>query len=291
MSTLFPQVKEWYVIDGVELSNHGFSIESISTSVADRKGENITTPGIHGDIFREKRLTARKESWTVWITDADQATGAVSSNEVTKRQKFNDNYDDFMRLLNKLPEQLALSKRTGTPLAYDERVASCEVAGGFSIDDHAELGFARFTVDVNFPDPRWYRPTNTTETHTMTAATSHPFTIAVGQIGTAPVTYMTITFTCTSGTMTNPRLLNSTYASSNTQIGFTGSLTSGQSVVIDTQNLTIKKGGVNVIASLYRNGSRQDWMELFPTSTNSLVFSTTGTATGTVSIVYKKAYF
>lgn len=285
MSTIFPQVAEWYEIDGIELSNNGFAIESVATSVPDRKGENVSSPVIHGDIFREKRLTARRESWVVWISDADPTTGAVSSSDATRRTQFATNYDTFMRLLNKLPEQLSLVKQPSA------RVASCEVASGFSIDDHAELGFSRFTVDVNFPDPRWYDASNTTNTQTMTAAASQAFTITSANIGTAPVTYMTITFTCTSGTMTNPRLLNSTYANSLTQIGYTGSLTSGQSVIISTSDLTVTKGGTNVISSLYRSGVRQDWMELFPAATNSLVFSTTGSATGTVSIVYKKAYF
>jgi hypothetical protein len=285
MSTIFPQVKEWYEIDGIELSNNGFAIESVATSVPDRKGENASSPVIHGDLFREKRLTARRESWVVWISDADPTTGAVSSDDATRRTQFADNYDTFMRLLNKLPEQLSLVKQPSA------RVASCEVAGGFTIDDHAELGFSRFTVDVNFPDPRWYDASNTTNTQTMTASASKAFTITPANIGTAPVTYMTITFTCTSGTMTNPRLLNSTYANSLTQIGYTGSLTSGESVVISTSDLTVTKGGTNVISSLYRSGTRQDWMELFPAATNSLVFSTTGSATGTVSIVYKKAYF
>lgn len=291
MSTIFPQVAEWYEIDGVELSNNGFAIESVATSVPDRKGENVSSPVIHGDIFREKRLTARRESWVVWISDADPTTGAVSSSDATRRTQFATNYDTFMRLLNKLPEQLSLVKQPSA------RVTSCEVAGGFSIDDHAELGFSRFTVDVNFPDPRWYDASATTNTQTMTAARSKAFTITAADIGTAPVTYMTITFTNThaSENMVNPRLLNSTYANSLTQIGYTGTLTPGQSVIISTSDLTVTKGGTNVISSLYRSGVRQDWMELFPAATNSLVFSTdpapTAVATGTVSIVYKKAYF
>jgi len=285
MSTIFPQVKEWYEIDGVELSTHGYSIESINNSTPDRKGENASSPVIHGDLFREKRLTSRRETWVMWVSDADPDTGVVSSDDATRRSQFDENYDHVMRLLNKLPAQLEIVKQPSGRVAYGE------VASGFSMDDHRELGFTRFNVEVNFPDPRWYESTTTTETQTLTAGTSKAFTIPPGQIGTAPVTYMTITFTCTSGTMTNPRLLNSTYASSLTQIGYTGSLTSGQSVVIDTQNLTLKKNGTNDIANLYRSGSRQDWMELFPTGTNSLVFSTTATATGTVSIEYKRAYF
>lgn len=285
MSTIFPQVKEWYEIDGVQLSTHGYSIESINNSTPDRKGDNASSPVIHGDLFREKRLTSRRETWVVWVSDANPTTGAVSSNEATRRSQFNDNYDTVMRLLNKLPAQLAIVKQPSGRVAYGE------VSSGFSMEDHRELGFTRFNVEVNFPDPRWYESTTTTETQTLTAGTSKAFTISNANIGTAPVTYMTVTFSCTSGTMTNPRLLNSTYASSLTQIGYTGSLTSGQSVVISTENLTMTKGGTNVIADLYRSGSRQDWMELFPATTNSLVFSTSATATGTVSIVYKKAYF
>ena len=97
MSTIFPNVREWYEIDGVELSTHGYSIETVTNSIPDRKGENVSSPVIHGDVFREKRLTSRRENWTVWISDADPSTGAVSSTESTRRSQFNSNYDTFMR--------------------------------------------------------------------------------------------------------------------------------------------------------------------------------------------------
>ena len=72
---------------------------------------------------------------------------------------------------------------------------------------------------------------------------------------------------------------------------YSGTISSGTSIVIDTDALTIKTGtGTNVSASLYRTGSVQDWMVLHPT-TNTLTFSVDGTSSrGSCTISYQRAY-
>jgi hypothetical protein len=99
---------------------------------------------------------------------------------------------------------------------------------------------------------------------------------------------MTITFTSTNN-LTNPRLVNETYASSQTAIGYNGTIPTGQSVVIDTDALTLKKNNVNDIANLYRAGARQSWFEIFPLSNTISCSRTSGS--GTVTISYRKAYY
>lgn len=295
MSTIFPNVREWYEIDGVELSTHGYSIETITNSIPDRKGENVSSPVIHGDLFREKRLNPRNESWTIWITDADPSTGAVSSTEAVRRSQFNKNYDTVMNLLNKFSSELVVTKKLIDPTMATSNVVSrqakAEIAGGFNLDDHRELGIVKFSVDVRFLDPRWYDTSDSTATGTLSSATTTSFNVTAANVGTAPVNKMTITFAAGTGqSLTNPRLAN-TIGSTTVQIGYTGTISAGQSVIIDTENLTMTKGGTNVISDLYRAGSRQDWMEFSANQTNAMVFSTTATSSGTVTISYKKAYF
>lgn len=292
MSTVLPKFLEWYEIDGVEFANHGYSISSISKGHAEHRGNNVETPSVHGVQWREKRLAARAETWNIWITDNEPTSGSVAATEELRRQQFNTNYDTVMRVLTKLPSLMTVKhyRRNGGSTAV--RVGYAEIASAFNIDDHKDLNVAQFSVEAIFPDPRWYDESNLSPslTATISSGTSASVACSQTQVGTAPVTYMTVTFTATSGyTLVNPRLTNSTYASSTSVIGYTGSIASTTSVVIDTDALTCKTGtGTNVISGLYRYGARQDWMELFPT-TNSLAFTCTS-GRGTVTIAYKRAY-
>ena len=293
MSTLLPKFQEWYEIDGVEFATHGYWISSVERGVAERRGVNVESPAIHGAQWREKRFGIRGESWVIVVTDADPSTGAVAATEEARRVQFNSNMDTVMRIINKLPALLTVRhyRITGTsPTTRTVRVAYAEISSAFQISDNKELGYAQFSVDVLFPDPRWYDETNTTLTGTLSGATSASVACTQANVGTAPVTYMTITFVATSGyTLVNPRLTNSTYAASTSVIGYTGTISSAASVVIDTDALTVTDGaGTNLVSGLYRTGSRQDWMEFFP-SANTLTFTCTS-GRGTLSVAYKRAY-
>jgi hypothetical protein len=293
MSTTMPQFKEWYVVDGVEFATPGYWIGSVDKGNPERKGQNVDTPSIHGSQWREKRLGVRAETWTIVVTDADPVSGSVSSTEEQRRTQFNSNYDTVMRVINKLPQLLTIDHyriSSSSPVTRTVRRAYGEIISAFQISDHRELGYSQFSVDVIFPDPRWYDTSNTTLTSTISSGTSASVACTQTNVGTAPVTYMTITFASTVGySLVDPKLTNSTYVSSTSVIGYTGTISSGASVVIDTDALTVKDGGgTNLISGLYRYGARQDWMELFPT-TNTLTFSC-ASGRGTVSIAYKKAY-
>lgn len=293
MSTAFPKVLEYYVVNDIELATHGYMISSIERGIPGRKGENFTSGSIHGDQWREKRLTPRTETWTVWICDAHPTTGVVPSTDAGKRAQFNQNYDTVFNLFGRMQELLTIVHYRvdpANPSVYSTRVGYGEVVSSISVGDNSLLNYVEFSVEVSFPDPRWFSPTTVSPglTATKSSGAAVPITCLAADVGTAPVTYMTITITST-GTLVNPRISNTTYPSSPSVIGFNGSLTSGQSVIINTDALTVTKASVNSISSLYRTGSRQSWFELFPEDNDLSFFSTSGT--GTVSITYRKAYF
>ena len=297
MSLVLPKFSEWYTVDNVEFASHAYWIADVSKGHAGRKGKDIDIPSIHGSAWREKRFEARKESWTIVITDANPTTGVTAATEASRRAQFNENYDAVMSILNKTGSQLLINHNRIDPnnsSLIEVRTAYGEITGNYDIDEHKDLLYAQFSVDVEYADPRWYDVSVLSPALSATistAASVASVTNTSASIGTAPVTYMTITFAPTGGdSLINPRLTNSTY-SSQSIIGYTGTIASGQSVVIDTENLTMKTGtGTNVISSLYRSGSRQDWMVLFP-ETNTLTFSVTGTTSrGTCTISHKRAF-
>jgi len=295
MSTLLPRFTEWYTIDGTEFANHGFWINAITKSHAGKKGNDIDVPSIHGVAWREKRFTSRTETWNITITDANPTTGIVATTEAGRRSQFNANYDTVMAILTSTNQLTIAHSRINVASSgtVDTRYGYGEITSSFNMDDHKTLTYCEFTVDVVFADPRWYDYANyspslvgTISTASLTASVSNSAAV----IGTAPVTYMTITFAATTQNLVNPRLTNQTYSSTSV-IGYTGTVTAGTSIVINTEALTVKTGtGTNVISGLYRSGTRQDWMVLFPT-TNTLVFSQNSTAgRGTCTIDYKRAY-
>jgi hypothetical protein len=158
--------------------------------------------------------------------------------------------------------------------------------------------YSQFGVDVNFPDPRWYEETGEETTLTANLVSASSTSVAhngSSQAGTAPITYMQIIFQGGSGGLVNPKLTNSTYPNSTSTIGYTGTIAAGHKVYIDTDSLSLETWNpatpsvyTNAISGLYRYGSRQDWMEIFPTS-NTLTFSATS-GQGTITIIYKKTY-
>lgn len=290
MSTVLPKVLEWYDVNGTELATHGYMLSRVDRGVAGKKGENVGSGIIHGSQWREKRLEVRSETWTIWISDNDPVSGSVATSEQARRAQFNENYDTVFNLLNEMPQLLTITHvriNPDNPAQYLSRVAYGEITSPILVSDHRELNYTEFTVEVQYPDPRWFSLTSTSASAAFSGS-NVAVPMSASAVGTAPVTYMTITFNSTSS-LNNPRLTNETYAGSLSSIGFNGTIPSGQSVVIDTDALTLERNAVNDIGNLYRAGARQSWFELFPIN-NDVTFSATS-GTGTVSISYRKAYY
>lgn len=299
ITTVHPLFTEWYTVNGESMATYGWSIESISTGLPERKGENVTSPIMHGSLFREKRFGPRTDTWNIWVCDADPETGVIPESEEAKRAQFNENMDYVNRILNCLTPNglnngaLEVQKHylstVGAPV--DTVLTTyAEVSSPYSYDDAKQFNCATISVDVLYPNPLWIGG-STTATVNGSSGAGTTSSIASTSIGNAPITSMTITITANSGqTVVNPIVTNGTLANYPSQIGYTGTLTSLQSVVIDTSAYTITKASSNVISALFRSGYRQDWFELFPGQSNTIVASSTS-GSFTVAISYNKVFF
>ena len=180
----------------------------------------------------------------------------------------------------------------GTAYGTIERVAYGEVVSSYSIDDPRQFNYAIFSIEVVFPDPRWYDTASTS----LLVTKGTNLSVGASTIGNAPVTDMVITITASGGSLVDPYLANSTLAQYPSGIGHTGTILSGDSVTINTSTMAVLKtvSGIpgNAISSLLRVGLRQDWMELYPSQTNTLSLQAgiTSTGSGTASVVFTKAY-
>lgn len=278
------------MVNGVELATHGFMLSSIERGIPAKKGDNVGSPIIHGSQFREKRLDVRSETWTIWISDNDPVSGSVAATETGRRSQFNENYDTVFNLLNEMPELLTVEHvmvNPSNPAVYESRIGYAEVVSAVTVSDHRDLNTTEFSVEVQFPDPRWFSPANFSASAAFSGS-NIALPVPSGAVGTAPITYMTITFTSTSS-LTSPKLTNETYPSSLSVVGFTGTIPTGQSVILDTDSLTLERNGVNDISKLFRAGARQSWFEIFPIA-NDITFSAVS-GTGTVAISYRKTFY
>jgi len=290
MATVLPNVLEWYDVNGVELATHGYMLSSIERGIPNKKGENVGSPIIHGTQWREKRLDARTETWSIWISDADPITGVISATEAGRRSQFNKNYDTVFTLLNEMPELLTVTHvriDPSNPSVYSSRVCYGEVVQSVNVSDYRDFNVATFDVEVQFPDPRWFSVGSFSSTVSY-AGSNIAVPMLATAVGTAPTTYMTVTFTSTSN-LTSPKITNETYPDSLSSLGYTGAIPNGQSVIIDTDALTLTKNGVNDISKLYRAGARQSWFEIFPGANDITLSATSGT--GSVTISYRKAFY
>lgn len=300
-TTVHPLYSEYYVVNGESMATYGWGIESITTGLPERKGENVTSPIMHGNIFREKRFGGRTDTWNIWVCDADPTTGAIPATENGKRAQFNANMDYVNRILNGLTPsglnngslQITKTYLTGTGPSGPTTAsltAYGEVAAAYSYEDAKQFNYALLSVEVFYPNPLWFDQSTTIKT--LDGSPSEPsITVSMNEIGNAPVTSLVIEITPKSGeTVTNPIVSNTSLTDYPISIGFIGTLTSGQTVTIDTSNYTVYKNTSIAIASLYRSGYRQDWFELYPTMDNTVTgLSVSGEFD--ISLTYKKAYF
>jgi len=465
VTNVHPLFSEWFTVNGESMATYGWSVESVTTGLPERKGENVTSPIMHGSMFREKRFGPRTDTWNIWVCDADPVTGVIPDAENDKRAQFNENMDYVNRIFNSLTpvglengslliekhyqiftpqigdigpgggyifitpttvgnttgkyfevapfstevsriwaqpayqnalitgadglilgtgyqntldivnqgnndpalsaakycdvltyggvsdwflpskneinairtnliyplnlgdfnslapyassseydaneiwaQTLNISATVGTQFRYFKDAsynvravrsftftedkylnAYAEVSGSYSYEDAKQFNCATFSVEITYPNPLWQEPD--TATFSLTGS-SVPLTYSVPSVsfGNAPVTSMVITITANGGAVVNPIITNGVLSNYPSQIGYTGTIPSGQSVVIDTSNYTVTLNSNNAISSVFRGGYRQEWFEFLAGVTNPItVQSTSGNFT--VSFAYKKAY-
>tara|TARA_B100001250_G_scaffold151566_2_gene130003 strand:+ start:9460 stop:10317 length:858 start_codon:yes stop_codon:yes gene_type:complete len=272
---------EAYQVNDIIFNNAGYTIEQVTQNTPLMRGQNLTPAMDHGDRWREKRLGGRTETWNMWITDADPTTNTPPSTNKAQRAQFHDNWDVVMNILNTThtasgydaPLKVVRRMQSNPSSPADKyRINYGEMNGQISVRDYRAFVMAKFSVNVFYPDPRWY------ECNSAGAKTTSTLTATGNPDGTALMTDMTITLG--DGSVNDPYIENTTTGS---KLTFSGNPTGA--VVINTSNYTLTDNGTNAIGSLDRTGSTTtDWFRLQPNISNTLASNTT------FSIAYTKAF-
>lgn len=293
-------------VNGTELADPRFSIETISEGTASWRGSNLIPAMGHGGSWRRKRLGESSERWTMWVCDAKAdgsfyqstdagapVTGTISdAGKKQQHAQFNANLDEIKELLYTshkasgydapLRVVKKLQSNAASPAAI-YRVNYGEVLQPIQI---VESGFdyARFTTNVTYLDPRWY------ECNSAGAKTVSTLTTNGDPNGTAVMTRMTITLTATANSVSNPWIANGTTGS---KLTYNGTLDTDDTISFNTETYVATLVDDSASATTYptgnvdRTGSTTvDWFELRPGVQNTFTKHTNVT----YSISYSKAY-
>ena len=176
--------------------------------------------------------------------------------------------------------------------------STCKVRrrSGPTFDLAAAIGMVVATIELHAVDPRWYAVTAQQDTATITAATggvsfpvSFPLTFVEVSAGSIIATnsgvyeaFPTITIT---GPITNPSLEN---VSSGKILAFTGTVLSGETLVIDFLNRTALLNGVS---SRYNwIDDSQQWWSLAPGASEIKLNGTGGSGATDALVEWRSAW-
>ena len=161
---------ESYTVNGQSFDTPQFALEEVAQNTPTMRGDNLRPAMDHGVRWREKRMGARTETWTMWVCDVNTATGLPRATRDANLADFNANWDTVMTILMathkasgyEAPLKVVRKMMTtpGSPTAM-YRVNYGEVSGEIQVADHSTFSYARFQVPILYMDPRWYESGST----------------------------------------------------------------------------------------------------------------------------------
>lgn len=272
---------EWWEVDGQNLNNMAFNIETIGGRWRSNRmrGENVRVPNRPGTIWIPKAPDEKELSLAMWVRGADE-DGLIPINKPNKLAQFNENYRKLMKLFGVRTRLISVTRRwyegVTTP-AIKTATALCELVNVMDLTMIDRFA-GRLIVNLNLPEAYFFG-TQITPALPVGAGT------IVANDGDDVASTMTIRF---NGPLSNPVLTNAT-PSPDVWVKYGGSISAGQYVDLDTKEFTaITSGGANVIGAISHSGAKR-WMELAP-GNNSFTLATDSGA-GTVTLTLKPPYY
>lgn len=256
--------KELWVYNGLELSSKGkWDVEEVleGIGVPKHRGSDIQIPFHNGNKWIKKRFDSRKMVLSMWIKGDN-------------KEDLDDNIDSFLQAIGKSGlHTLRRIMRNG-----EIREAQAELPGGVNFAIKSP-GYARFALEFEMADPFFYGLDPVTESISITSSSQ---TETISNTGTAPTTKAVITM---NGPMDSPKITN---LENDIWLQYQGSINSGESVIINTNDFTCTKGGENYIAALAHGGDPR-WL-ILEAGYNQLEIEA-GATGGNLEIQFYPAYF
>lgn len=268
---------ETWTADGVLLNTYAWNIRTLSerSGLPPTRGENDAIPYRPGRLWVPKMYDQRVVPLAMWIVGCD-ANGLLPTAH-SRRAQLNANEDALLRVFGIRHRQITMVRVKRMPSGPLTLTGLVECAGTMSPSMMAGGTRATLTVDLLMADPFWYAPLATESVTSSGATITNP--------GSAEALDMQVSFV---GPLTNPRLVNTT---AGIEVRYAGTISSGQTVVLDTANFTALLGATNVIGSVRHVGAPQ-WMKLRPGANVMALNNWQGGAVGagSVTVAYRPPY-
>lgn len=256
--------------DGVDLTRAGYNVALLGgpLSTPPRRGENLVIPHKDGRAYVAKALDERVQTLAMWAINEPAAGGTESEANMLANL-------DVLRGLFARKGQHTLKHQFGSVT----RLATVEVVSPVEFEPKVFNAAYVFMVEFLMADPLWYAESATTVG--PTTITQNPQNITV----TNPGSYESVKGVFTvRGPATNPKLTNGSY-----WVQYTGSVPSGQDLVIDCGAFTALLNGADVSGDISHEGGTV-WLPV-PSLASTLTATISGYGAGTaVTVVFTAPY-
>lgn len=260
--------------NGVSLNTKAWSVIEVPEGIGTPglRGSNLQVPFQNGKRWIKKRYDERIVMLPMWVRGLDPLTGKLPNGK-SENEMLYDNIDYLSSVFGKMG-QCVLRR-----ILPDETVreAIAEVYRPVSFVK-TQTGHAKFAVEFMLSDPFFYAPQPIIQTQSITSMTqewSH------NNPGNAPTTDAIITL---SGPMESPKL---ECLGTAVWLQYQGSIASGESVVVNTEDFKCTKGSTNMLSAI-KHGGDAYWL-ILESGYNQLRIS--GALGGSVKLEYYPAYF
>lgn len=284
-----PGFADTYYIDGVDLSNFAWRIETaeglqITPGVV---GDDVVLPGLDGavEIFGGLGQQRRPDAigrivFNLSLIGVDPVTGLIPGGSNTAEQYFTQ-WDSLVRLFHRRrvtidhPRPDGSVRRAAGHLLPGESIAPSRTPGS--------AWFGRFKATFAIPSAHW-TDTATVTTGQHSLLSGDDFSLAAFDGATAPCTELTVVF----GAGNNPRL-----STSWGHIGWNGVISSGRQLGIDTVTGTTNQAGGSAWTPGYDSLTFAPGPRLFeidPSESLTAILTHTGGGSMTVEVSGKRRY-
>ena len=251
--------------------------------IGPRRQTNIVIPNRDGELWLPKAREAKVFTVGMTILGCDPQTGTVPKSRTDERARFNQNWQDFVRLISDDTKPLTLGRTMVYPGGRLERQTARGEIDGEVMPDMIDMSNARVAVSFKLLDGVWFgEPSDTLDKLSPTGSGlgSDVARMALESPGDSTTWQIQVIMSGANGPQ---RLTNDTTGD---WVEFTGDTTQSP-VTLDIPTFSATQNDVSVIKTV-RAGDRQVspyWMTLRP-GPNQLEV----TGGGTIQVKYRGAH-
>lgn len=269
--------EEFWDVDGDGLNNYAWNISTIGgrSGLPPKRGSNIPRGNRPGTTWIRKPHDEKKRSLAMWVRGSDRWGNVQADQHVA----FNDNLRHIRQMFGVSDRLIEITRRVRFSDSEGLVVMSAQAECVGELEPTMSgPNMGSFTVDLVFPDPYWYAPSQSAHgvlTPDISTGVGDPlidpvgfggvqhYDVLIGVGGDLPARPV---FSI-NGPVVAPYLTNVTTGEN---FRWQSSLSAGEVLVVDCLEQSVTVGGITRYGEVDR--SANDWITLAPDALNQLRF-------------------